>query len=146
MPRKYSSVFKALLPLIVSILTLGLCVACSSGNGGVYGGGGGYIAPAFQNYGPEAIDIGTGSQYYSFTWVNSGFTVDYYFTVAGAPVKYSVVDPDGNTILVGNSGNKAQSGQGSFVSASAGEYKLLFRSSGILTPSVVTVNYTVHYS
>jgi hypothetical protein len=105
-------------------------------------------------YGPYSLDIGTGSGDLTIpsppgilSTLNPGDRVEFSFTVAGADVWYRVFDPYGNTILNGNDGNKAGEGktwQGAFIAAASGTYKLHFVSSGILTSSVLIINYTVH--
>jgi uncharacterized repeat protein (TIGR02543 family) len=95
--------------------------------------------------GPESWNIGTSPGDYSLVYLNPGDQVDFNFTAAGSLVYYSVKDPNGNTILNGSGGVKVASGQGSFVAVTGGIYKLHFVSSGILTPSVLTISYTVSY-
>jgi hypothetical protein len=65
-------------------------------------------------------------------------------------VYYWVHDPYGNAILIGNAGyatgsQEAMSGQGAFIAAASGTYELAFSSTGIFTPSVMTINYTVYH-
>jgi hypothetical protein len=64
-------------------------------------------------------------------------------------VYYWVHDPNGNAILIGNAGyvtgsQASASGQGVFIAAASGTYELVFSSTGIVTPSVLTVSYTVY--
>jgi hypothetical protein len=116
-------------------------VGCSSG-------GGAPPATTRAPYvsGPQSFNIGTGSGNYTINGVNVGDRIEFNFTVAGADVTFSVLDPNGNTILNGNGGNKASSGSGSFIASSAGGYNLHFISSGILTSSVLTINYTDYFA
>jgi hypothetical protein len=116
-------------------------VGCSSG-----GGASAVTTRAPYVSGPQSFNIGTGSGNYTINGVNVGDRIEFNFTVAGSDVSFSVLDPNGNTILNGNGGNKAPSGSGSFIAASSGGYNLHFVSSGILTSSVLTINYTCYFA
>lgn len=131
----------SLLAMLFLVLSLVLVIAGCGGGGGF----GGNQGPVAHSFGPESVNIGTGSGDFSLGFVGSGYRLNFSFSVAGAPVKASVIDPYGNTILSCNSGDKAMSGQGSFIASSGGDYKLRFLSSGIITPSVVTVRYVYYY-
>jgi hypothetical protein len=102
-----------------------------------------------QSYGPYSMNIGTSHGFQSISSLNPGDRVSFTFTVAGADVYYWVHDPYGNTILIGNGGyttgsQASASGQGAFIATASGTYSLVFSSSGIVTPSVLTINYTVY--
>ena len=99
-----------------------------------------------QSFGPTSFNIGIGSGNYSMPSINVGDQIQFNFTSAGSLVWFSVLDPNSNIILTGSGGNKVASGAGSFVAASAGTYTINFKSSGILTPSVITVNYTQNFA
>lgn len=101
------------------------------------------VSPPSQNYGPIVIDIGTGNGYQPIS-LSARQRVDFNFQVSGALVWYEVIDPSGNIIVNGAGGNKVQDGSGSFTASEAGGYDIKFTSSGILTPSVITVYYTVY--
>jgi hypothetical protein len=98
------------------------------------------------SFGPSSFNIGKGSGDWTIPSINIGDRIEFNFTVAGADVRYSAKDPNGNTILTGNSGNKCSSGSGSFIASTDGDYKLYFTSTGILTPSVLTVYYTIYFA
>jgi hypothetical protein len=76
-----------------------------------------------------------------------GDRVEFSFTVSGSAVRYWVYDPYDNIVLTGAGGDAVMSGQGGFIAATSallGTYALHFVSSGILTPSVLTISYTVY--
>jgi hypothetical protein len=100
--------------------------------------------PPPRSVGPLSLNIGTSYGDYTISSINPGDRVEFNFTVAGADVTYSVYDPDNNIIL--KSSQKGQSGGGSFIAATSGRYLLRFSSAGIITPSVITVSYTVYYA
>ena len=110
--------------------------ACSSG-------GGGAAAPSAQSYGPYVKDIGTGYDY-QYIPLSTGQRVEFNFHSSGALVYYKALDPNGNIILTGAGGDKVQDGSGSFTASGSGSYAIQFISSGMLTPSVITVYYTVY--
>jgi len=91
--------------------------------------------------GPDAFNIGTGSGYRS-VYLSTEQRVEANFQVAGADVTYKVLDPGGNTILFKN--EKGQSGSFAFRAVQDGTYKMQFNSAGIITPSVVTLTYTIY--
>ena len=128
--------------MLIAVFIVGSLVlsACSSGGGG---GGGGAAAPSAQSYGPYVKDIGTGRDY-QYIPLSTGQRVEFNFHASGALVWYKVLDPNGNIILTGAGGNKVQDGAGSFTASESGSYAIQFISSGILTPSVITVYYTVY--
>ncbi|MBI4320071.1 MAG: hypothetical protein HY675_16390 [Chloroflexi bacterium] len=95
--------------------------------------------------GPTSMNIGTGYGSVPIWGLSRGDQVEFSFTVAGADVYYTVSDPNGSTILQGSGGTKVSRGQGAFIAALDGRYSIDFASSGILTSSVLTVNYTVTY-
>lgn len=97
-----------------------------------------------QSFGPTSFNIGTSSGNFTVPTVSAGDTVNFQFTAAGAPVYYSVLDPNNNIILTGDGGNKVASGQGTFIASSSGTYTINFKSSGIVTPSVMTVNGSIY--
>ena len=119
------------------------------GDRGIQGPAGSFSWGTPTSYGPYSFNIGTGSGSQDIPSLNPGDRVEYNFTSAGANVYYWVHDPYGNAIVIGNSGystgsQSAASGQGAFIAAASGTYKLVFDSSGIVTSSVLTVNYTVY--
>ena len=95
-------------------------------------------------YGPYDFDIGTAGDYFSITSINPGDRVEFTFSVSGSDVKYWVEDRWYNHILTGRLGNAVSEGAGSFIAASPGPYLLHFASTGLLTPSGLTINYTVY--
>ena len=97
-----------------------------------------------QSFGPTSFNIGTSSGNFTVPTVSAGDTVNFQFTAAGSLVYYSVLDPNNNIILTGDGGNKVASGQGTFIASSSGTYTINFKSSGILTPSVMTVNGSIY--
>lgn len=99
-----------------------------------------------QPFGPTAFNIGTGSGDFTIPPVDIGDRVEFNFSVAGSLVYYSVRDPYGNIVLTGSGGNKVASGGGSFIASSPGFYELHFVSSGIVTPSVITVDGTIYFA
>ena len=99
-----------------------------------------------QSFGPTSFNIGIGSGNFSIPSINLGDRVEFQFSAAGSLVYFSVLDPNSNTILIGNGGNKVASGSGSFIASSPGTYTINFKSSGIVTPSVMTVNYTQYFA
>lgn len=100
-------------------------------------------------HGPYVLEIGLGTGSLSVVGLNPGDRVYFSFTASGSDVSFWVHDPYGNAILIGNSpyetGSQAtSSGYGAFIAAASGTYRLAFKSSGIVTPSVIVVNYTVY--
>lgn len=100
-------------------------------------------------HGPYVLDIGTGDGAVSIVGLRPGDRISFTFTVSGSDVYFWVHDPYGNAILIGNSpyetgAGKTSSGQGAFIAAASGTYKLAFSSTGTFTPSVIVVNYTVY--
>lgn len=107
------------------------------------------------SYGPYTLDIGTGSGDQAIWIISSGFyiglapgdRVQFSFSVSGSAARYWVYDPYGNIVLTGAGGDAVMSGQGGFIAATSallGTYALHFVSSGILTPSVLIINYTIY--
>lgn len=96
------------------------------------------------NYGPYTLDIDTSNGFQSTTDLSSGDLVYFSFTVSGSSVYYWVEDPNGNFILTGKAGSDVMSGAGYFMAASPGTYYLTFASTGVVTPSVLIINYTVY--
>lgn len=102
---------------------------------------------ASQAFGPYSVHIDRGSGDLKVSSITTGDRVHFSFTVAGSHVNYySVSDPYGNIILTGLGGNAVASGRGSFMASTSGDYKLHFRSSGIIRPLVVTVYYTIYFA
>jgi hypothetical protein len=99
-----------------------------------------------QSFGPQSFNIGIGLGDFTIPSINSGDKVEFQFSAAGSTVYFSVLDPNSNTIITGSGGNKVASGSGSFIASSSGTYTIHFKSSGILTPSVITVNYTQYFA
>ena len=101
------------------------------------------INQSVHNYGPYVIDIGTsqGNRYISLT---SGQRVEFSFTVSGSLVWFKVLDPNGNIMVTGAGGQKVSDGAGSFTASASGSYAIQFISSGILTPSLITLYYTIY--
>lgn len=97
-----------------------------------------------RSFGPAGFTIKAGGYYdYSIPSINQGNTVNFNFSSSGALVTYYVYDPNNNTILTGNGGNKVASGAGSFIAASSGNYTIQFVSSGIISSSAITVSGTI---
>lgn len=101
------------------------------------------------SHGPYVLDIGTGNGAVSFLGLLPGDRVSFTFSVSGSDLFFWVHDPYGNAILIGNSpyetgSGPASSGQGAFIAAASGTYRLAFSSTGIVTPSVITINYIVY--
>jgi hypothetical protein len=94
-------------------------------------------------YGPYSFDIGTSRGWQPTTGLNSGDLVYFSFTVSGSSVHYWVEDPSYNIILTGYGGIDVMSGEGYFIAASLGTYYLYFSSTGVVTPSVLIINYIV---
>lgn len=101
---------------------------------------------ARQSFGPYTLNIGTASGDLAVPGLNAGDRVEFTFNVTGAQVYYSARDAYGNIVLTGSGGGKVMSGSGSFVAASAGDYKLHFESGGIISGSNLGVGYTVYYA
>ena len=98
-----------------------------------------------QSFGPATVNIGTDSGDFKISSLKLNDRVRLYFTVAGAPVAYSVQDPGGKTILIGRGAfHFLQRGRGHFTASSSGDYKVHFESSGLGNPSVITIRYTVY--
>jgi hypothetical protein len=136
--KKYS-ILMAILAILA--LTLGI-IGC----GGEGSGGGGGFAPqtlTVHNYGPYVIDIGTGNGN-QHIYLSTGQRVEFNFHASGSLVWFKVLDPNGNIIVTGAGGNKVQDGSGSFTASGSGSYAIEFISSGILTPSVIAISYTVY--
>ena len=94
------------MPIFVSICivlaSLSLMVGCSA-------------IKQQQSFGPTGFTIGPQGNYnYSLPSINKGNTVNFNFSSSGALVNYYVYDPNNNTILTGNGGNKVASGAGIF--------------------------------
>ena len=141
---KVKLLMKGTIGLILLAFVLFTIMGCSSGGGG--GGAASTTTRVPYSSGPQSFNIGTGSGNYTINGVSIGDRIQFSFTVAGSDVTFSVLDPNGNTILDGNAGNKAPSGSGSFTASTSGGYKLHFVSSGILTASVLIINYTVYFA
>jgi len=133
-----------------TINSSGLATGLTAGSTNIMAALSGVTSPTvtltvMQSFGPTSFSIGTGSGNNTLPSVNAGDTVEFQFTVAGAPVYYSVLDPNNNIVLTGNGGKDAMSGQGSFIASSSGSnYVIHFNSTGIVTPSVITVNGTIY--
>jgi len=98
------------------------------------------------NYGPYTLSIPAGGYgYESIPSLSPGDRVSFSFTVTGSSVHYSVEDPSYNIILTGYGGNAVTSGNGDFIAASSGTYHLYFTSTGIVTPAVLIIYYTVYH-
>jgi hypothetical protein len=98
-----------------------------------------------QSFGPTGFTIGPQGNYnYSLPSINKGNTVNFNFSSSGALVNYYVYDPNNNTILTGNGGNKVASGAGSFIAASSGEYTIQFHCTGIISSSAITISGTIN--
>lgn len=100
-------------------------------------------------HGPYVLEIGLGTGSVSVAGLNPGDRVYFSFTASGSDVTFWVHDPYGNAILIGNSpyatgSQPTSSGQGAFIATASGTYRLAFKSNGIVTPSVIVVNYTVY--
>jgi len=128
---------------VLVLLTLGSLACGGTTNGGMIKVQSEVQVPICQTSGPSAFSIGTGSGDQPITRIDVDNKISFNFTVAGADVFYSVRDPYGNTVLNGNAGPQASSGAGYIVAASSGNYTIHFVSTGTLTSSVITVNYTV---
>jgi len=111
---------------------------------GPKGDPGGLVWGTPTEYRPYTFDIGTAGDYFSIASVNPGDRVEFSFTVSGSDVHYWVEDPWYNHILTGRLGNAVSEGAGSFIAASSGPYLLHFASTGLVTPSVLTINYTIY--
>ena len=111
---------------------------------GPKGDPGGLVWGAPIEYGPYNLDIGTAGDYFAIASVNPGDRVQFTFAVSGSDVHYWVEDPWYNHILTGRLGNAVGEGAGSFIAASSGPYLLHFTSTGLVTPSVLTINYTIY--
>jgi len=94
--------------------------------------------------GPYVLAIGTGVGYQDIPSLNPGDRVEFDFAASGSTVYYSVRDPYANVVLTGNAGDDTYSGQGAFIAATSGIYRIRFSSTGFITPSVLTINYTVY--
>ncbi|MBM4463613.1 MAG: hypothetical protein FJ012_09865 [Chloroflexi bacterium] len=140
----------AIAAVVLMVLGLFLGTGCGSeGPQGIQGPAGSFGWGTPMSYGPYSFSIGTGSGSRSIPSLKPGDRVTFTFTGAGADVYYWVHDPYGNAILIGNSpyamdAAKTSYGQGAFIAATAGTYRLAFSSIGILTSSVITVSYTVY--
>ncbi len=99
------------------------------------------FSPTSQDYQPYSLNIGTGSGDWNFGSINTGDRVQFSFQAAGSTVSYLVLGPNGNSVL--STSGYGQSGGGSFVAATSGDYKLHFMSNGLPT-SVITIRYTVY--
>jgi hypothetical protein len=95
-------------------------------------------------YGSYTLDIGTGNGAQTTTDLNSGDLVQFSFTVSGSSVYYWVEDSFGNIILTGKGGNAVMLGEGHFIAAGGGTYWFSFTSTGVVTPSVLIIDYTVY--
>jgi hypothetical protein len=100
-------------------------------------------------HGPYVLEIGLGTGSLSVAGLKPGDRVYFSFSASGSTVMFWVRDPYGNGILIGNlpyeTGSQAtSSGQGAFIAAASGTYTLAFKSTGVVTPSVIVVNYTVY--
>lgn len=100
------------------------------------------------HHGPYVLDIGTGTGSWYMADLQPGDRVFFSFSVSGSDVSFWVHDPFRNAILIGNSpyetgSEKTSVGSGAFIAAVGGDHRLAFSSSGMLTPSVITINYFV---
>lgn len=94
--------------------------------------------------GPYILDIGTGWGYWYIPPLEPGDRVAFDFEVTGSSVYYWVRDPWDNIILTGYRGNAVMSGSAAFIAAAPGTYTIVFSSTGILTPSLLTIHYGVY--
>jgi hypothetical protein len=98
-----------------------------------------------QTFGPTGFTLNPQQDYnYTLPGINKGNTVNFNFSSSGALVYYTVYDPNNNTILTGDGGNKVASGAGSFVAASSGNYTIQFHCSGVLSSSSITISGTIN--
>jgi hypothetical protein len=121
--------------ICILLLALSLMVGCSA------------ISSAVnhqQTFGPTGFTIGPGQNSDYNVTANKGNTVNFNFSSSGALVTYYVYDPNNNTILTGDGGNKVASGAGSFVAASSGGYTIQFHCTGILSSSAITISGTIN--
>jgi len=100
-------------------------------------------------HGPYVLEIGLGTGSQPIAGLHPGDRVYFSFTASGSDVYFWVRDPYGNGILIGNlpyetGAGATSSGQGAFIAAALGTYQLAFKSTGVLTPSVIVVNYSVY--
>jgi len=102
------------------------------------------FSKASQDFGPFTFSISTGSGFWNISSIKAGDRVQFDFQVTGAAVSYSVIDPNGNTILTGT--GYGLLGGGSFVAATSGTYKLYFVSSEYSTLSVLRIRYTIYFA
>ena len=119
-----------------------------TGATGPSGPPGGFVWGTPVSYGPIVLSIGTGSGSQSISSLKPGDRVSYNFSSTGGKVAYWVRDPYTNIILIGNApyetgSSYSMSGQGAFMAAALGTYQLSFKSQGV-TPTVLTINYTVY--
>ena len=120
--------------LIIALLTVTSCVTINPGQ-------------KYQSFGPQSLNIGTGSGDFKFNPLKMNDRVEFNFTVTGAPVSYSVHDPIGNTVLIGRGAFRyVQRGRGHFTASKEGDYTVHFISSGLGDQSVITLNYTIFYA
>ena len=98
-----------------------------------------------QTFGPTGFTLSPQENYdYTLPEINKGSSVSFSFSSSGALVNFYVLDPNNNTILTGNGGNKTASGAGSFVAAASGQYTVEFHCTGILSSSAVTISGTIN--
>jgi hypothetical protein len=98
-----------------------------------------------QTFGPTGFTLSPQENYdYTLSEINKGSSVSFSFSSSGALVNYYVLDPNNNTLLTGNGGNKTASGAGSFVAAASGQYTIEFHCTGILSSSAVTISGTIN--
>ena len=136
MRKLWLSLSRVIAPIGVLLLAFTLMTGCSA------------ISSAVnhqQTFGPTGFTLNPQQDYnYTIPGINKGNTVNFSFSSSGALVYYTVYDPNNNTILTGDGGNKVASGAGSFVAASAGNYTIQFHSSGVLSSSSITISGTIN--
>jgi len=98
--------------------------------------------PSSEDYGPYVLNIGTGSGYHIIDVPHPMYRVEFEFVVSGSDVYYEVWDPYWNVILF--YGPAVSYGGGAFIAATWGEYYIVFESTGTVTPSTITLLYTVY--
>jgi len=130
--------------ITVSVLAVGCQgVPGPQGPQGPQGEPGGLSWGDPQSPAPYVFDIGTTGGNHQIGPLSPGDRVSFDFTVSGSKVYYWVQDTYLNIILTGCGGDRVISGEGSFIAAGSGSYWLVFESTGLITPSVITINYTI---
>jgi hypothetical protein len=101
------------------------------------------------NYTSFNIPMGSFDFRFPDSYPHQSDPIEFAFSVTGGSVKYSILDPYGNIILIGNGGEDITSGAGYFIAMPpigtvSGQYKLHFTSSTTTPPPVVTLYYLVY--